>query len=72
MGENEISSQLTGLNKEDPIDKKKILLYSGLSLFLIILLIIIIIIVINKNKKNDISNKIAEFICIYDIQNKKQ
>ena len=74
IGDNEINSQLTGLNKGNATKKTKILLFTGISTLLLILIIIIIIIVvknINNNKKNEY-DKIAEINCIYNIQNKKE
>ena len=77
--ENELSSELTGLNKGDREKKKKLLIIIGLATVTVLLITIIIIIIIvsakdnNSNNDNNNNNEnlesIAEIKCIYDIQN---
>ena len=73
--ENELSSELTGLNKDDQDKKKKILIISGIAAAVILLILIIIIIVATYGKSGkeeeepDYSKltKLGEINCIFDI-----
>ena len=74
INDNELSSQLTGLNKgENPLFKKKALIGIIAAIIAAIIIVAIIILVIslksggngsNSNKKNII----AEINCIYEVQ----
>ena len=75
INDNELSSQLTGLNKgENPLFKKKALIGIIAAIIAAIIIVVIIILVIslrsgggngsNSNKKKII----AEINCIYEVQ----
>ena len=78
LGDNELSSELTGLNKESFFNKKMLIGIIATSVFLVIIIIIILAIALNKDdSKNDSKNeddnkvprtKIAEINCVYDVQ----
>ena len=72
---NELSSELTGVNKNENSQKKKLVIFSaGITFSLVIIIIIIILMTQNRDKnskdENNSNNKdtIAEINCVYDIQ----
>ena len=71
MGENELKSELTGLNKGKSSSKRvKIILSIGIASILTISLILIIIgITNNRNSKNKKKDLLAKINCLYNIQN---
>lgn len=77
LANEEISSELTGLNKGDKDKKKKqLIIGAGIGIAVAILLLILIIVIANsgssssdKEQKERTSSPIGEINLIYDIQN---
>ena len=71
MGENELKSELTGLNKGESSSKRvKIILSIGIASLLIISIILIIVLITNnRNSKNEKKDILAKINCLYNIQN---
>ena len=69
----ELSSQLTGLNKEGSLlsdkEKKKLILISSIVFVTIIIIIIILITTLNtKSNKKKVYEKLGEINCVYEVQ----
>ena len=64
---NDISSKLTGVNKDETSQKKKLFLIVGIISVVIIITLIIIIVVSLTGKNSSDDTKIGEITCIYEI-----
>ena len=72
---NELSSELTGLNKDQDSQKKKLIgITLGITISIIVVIIIIIAITLNKDKNNNNEELdiLAEINCSYDIKSISQ